>query len=213
MPITIVNMIPQSLSGERNQDSEPNVAVDASDPRHAVATAFTPDPMGGAFAPIYVSSDGGANWALRTVVPGNGSFGTGDITVGFSTRGSRLYAGILNGPTGNLQILRTHDYLSTAPMDVLVDRPREDQPWVVATRSSRGTGPIATESTSGRTTSPFPAAGRPRSTSRSTPRTPRRLLDSERTLSSGAEPRVRTALRCASPLTRTARSIRRSSAG
>ena len=130
--IHIVNMIPASLSGETNQDSEPNIAVDPTNPNNIVGTAFTPAPTGGAFAPIYLSTDGGNTWSLRTIVPGNGSFGTGDITVGFPSTGSRLYAGTLNGSTGHLQILRTASATSTSPMKVLVDRKSEDQPWVVA---------------------------------------------------------------------------------
>ena len=74
--VRVINMIPASLSGETNQDSEPNLAVNPANPMEIVATAFTPAPMGGAFAPIYVSTDGGSTWSLRTVVPGNGSFGT-----------------------------------------------------------------------------------------------------------------------------------------
>jgi hypothetical protein len=140
MPLAIVNMVPQSLSGESGQDSEPNIAVNPANPLQLVATAFTPDPLGGAFAPIYVSSDGGLTWALRTVVPGNGSFGTGDITVGFATRGGHLYAGILNGSTGDMQILRSADYLATSPMEVLVDRANEDQPWTVAETVLVGAG-------------------------------------------------------------------------
>jgi hypothetical protein len=132
MPLTVVNMVPQSLSGEASQDSEPNIAVNPANPLQIVATAFTADPLGGAFAPIYISSDGGLTWALRTVVPGNGSFGTGDITVGFATRGGHLYAGILNGVSGDMQILRAADYLATTPMEVLVTRGNEDQPWTVA---------------------------------------------------------------------------------
>src|SRR6476646_6211331 len=100
--IHIVNMIPFSLSGESSQDSEPNLAVNPAKPTDMVGTAFTPAPMGGAFAPIYISTDGGNTWSLRTVVPGNGSFGTGDITVGFATTSGVLYAGTLNGSTGNL---------------------------------------------------------------------------------------------------------------
>jgi hypothetical protein len=129
--IRVVNMIPQSLSGEVNQDSEPNIAVNPAQPSDIVATAFTPA-LGGSFAPIYVSTDGGATWSLRNVVPGNGSVGTGDITVGFATASGVLYAGILNGETGNLQILRTAGFASTTPMTVLVDRADEDQPWVIA---------------------------------------------------------------------------------
>ena len=130
--ISVVNMIPASLSGEHSQDSEPNIAVNPANPREIVATAFTAAPMGGTFAPIYVSTNGGQTWSLRNVVPGNGAFGTGDITVGFATTGGMLYAGTLNGTTGRLQIMRTSSLTSTTPMTVLVDRAREDQPWVVA---------------------------------------------------------------------------------
>src|SRR5260221_9187288 len=129
--IRVVNMVPLSLSGETNQDSEPNIAVNPAKPTDIVATAFT-GALGGNFAPIYVSTDGGTTWSLRNVVPGNGLFGTGDITVGFAAKGGMLYAGILNGKTGHLQLLRTSNFASIHPMTVLVDRASEDQPWVVA---------------------------------------------------------------------------------
>jgi hypothetical protein len=128
----IVNITPASLSGETNQDSEPNIAVNPENTNDMVATAFTPSPFGGANAPIYVSTDGGNTWSLHLIVPGNGSVGTGDITVSFATTGGRLYAGILSGTTGRMQILRTSSFASTATMTVLVDRASEDQPWVVA---------------------------------------------------------------------------------
>ena len=130
--ITVVNMIPAALSGESRQDSEPNLAVNPANPQEMVGTAFTPAPMGGPFAPIYVSTDGGSTWSLRNVVPGDGFVGTSDITVGFATTGGVLYAGTLNGSTGNLNLLRTSSFASTTPMTVLVDRPSEDQPWTVA---------------------------------------------------------------------------------
>ena len=131
--IKVVNMIPASLSGESSQDSEPNIAVNPDNPKAIVGTAFTPAPMGGPNAPIYISSDGGNTWALRTVVPGNGPFGTADISVGFGGTGGHLYAGILNGLTTHLQILRTANYAAVTPMTVLLERANEDQPWVVAT--------------------------------------------------------------------------------
>ncbi|HEY2662105.1 MAG TPA: hypothetical protein VGI79_20465 [Caulobacteraceae bacterium] len=130
--LNIVNMIPASLSGESSQDSEPNLAVNPENTNDMVGTAFTPAPLGGSNAPIYVSTDGGSTWSLRTVVPGNGFVGTGDITVAFATTGGTLYAGTLNGSTGHLQILRTSSFSSTSTMSVLVDRANEDQPWVVA---------------------------------------------------------------------------------
>ena len=118
--VHVVNMIPASLSRETKQDSEPNLAVNPEHPTDIVATAFTPAPMGGAFAPIYVSTDGGNTWELRTVVPGNDSLvGTHDITIGFATSGGVLYAGILNGQTSQMQILRTSSFTSTTAMTVI----------------------------------------------------------------------------------------------
>jgi hypothetical protein len=130
--IHIVNMTPNSLSGDSGQNSEPNLAVNPENPMDMVGTAFTAAPLGGSFAPIYVSTDGGSSWSLRTVVPGNGSFGTDDISVGFATTGGMLYAGTLNGQTVHMQLLRASSFTSTSPMTVLVDRDNEDQPWVVA---------------------------------------------------------------------------------
>ena len=47
---TVVNLIPRSLSGESNQDSEPNLAVNPENPLQIVASAFTPNPAGTAEA-------------------------------------------------------------------------------------------------------------------------------------------------------------------
>jgi hypothetical protein len=133
MTLTIVNMIPKSLSRETEQDSEPNIAVNPANPLQIVATAFTPDPAHGPRAPIYVSSDGGATWSLRTIVPGGEA--TADISVAFGAQGGALYAGILNVSNFDLNILRTPDPFATTTMTTLVDRPNEDQPWVTAATS------------------------------------------------------------------------------
>jgi hypothetical protein len=131
--VRVVNMIPSSLSGETNQDSEPNLAVNPQRPTDMVATAFTPSPGGGNLAPIYVSTDGGSSWSLRNVVPGGGGVtGTFDITVGFATTGGVLYAGSLVQGTFQMQIMRTATFSGVTPMVVLVNRTPEDQPWVVA---------------------------------------------------------------------------------
>ena len=75
-------MIPASLSGEENQDSEPFLSVHSSDPRKMAASAFTPNPEGpqNGIAPVFVSEDDGMTWSLRTIVPSAGPAGTGDIT-------------------------------------------------------------------------------------------------------------------------------------
>src|SRR5262245_2346359 len=60
--VMVVNIIPQSLSGETNQDSEPNLAVNPANPLQIAASAFTPNPAGTGNAPIFVSTDGGHTW-------------------------------------------------------------------------------------------------------------------------------------------------------
>jgi hypothetical protein len=81
--VTVVNMIPQALSGETNQDSEPNLAVNPNNPLQIAATAFTPNPSGGSLAPIFISQDGGLTWALNPIVPGASGLPTFDITTKF----------------------------------------------------------------------------------------------------------------------------------
>src|SRR5438128_2354028 len=72
--VTLVNMVPAARSDETNQDSEPSITINPSNPNQIAATAFTWDnltgvPMVGANAPIYVSEDGGQSWALAFNVP------------------------------------------------------------------------------------------------------------------------------------------------
>jgi hypothetical protein len=130
--ITVVNMIPQSLSGETNQDSEPNLAVNPANPMQIAASAFTPNPMGGALAPIYISTDGGLTWTLNNIVPSAGGIGTGDITSRFGGTSNRLYTGILDGATGDFEVHRTTDFTSPTAMVQLEGRANEDQPYVQA---------------------------------------------------------------------------------
>ena len=140
MTVLVVNMIPNVFSGETNQDSEPNLAVDPGDPNRIVASAFTKDPLGGPNAPVFVSNDGGLHWTLNLIVPSTAGSATGDISVAFGHDG-RLYAGILRIPGGlRLNILRTTNVNSPALMTVLVDRAGNgvDQPFVETARVFRG---------------------------------------------------------------------------
>lgn len=131
--INVVNMIPSTLSGETNQDSEPDITYNPTNPDEIVATAFTPNPGGGTTtAPIYISQDGGATWVLNNIVPSaNGN--TGDITVSLS-RNEVLYAGILRGggTPYDMRILRTNNYTGAAAMAQLLGRTQEDQPYTRA---------------------------------------------------------------------------------
>jgi hypothetical protein len=142
MPITVVNMIPKALSGETNQDSEPNLAVNPNNTQQIVGTAFTPNPSGGSFAPIYVSSDGGQTWALNAIVPGSGVL---DITMKFGGTSNVLYGGAIRADNTDVEILRTNSYTSATPMTVLLTRAPtasgiDDQPWIQATTATGVSG-------------------------------------------------------------------------
>jgi hypothetical protein len=130
----LVNMIPQSLSGETAQDSEPHLTVNPANPKMIIGTAFSPNPAGGALGPVYKSLTGGATWVVNAIVPsqaGSG-LGTGDITTSFNRTGTKLYGGILRAGTGALEFLRT-DVPAFPPMTVLKSRPSADQPFTHAT--------------------------------------------------------------------------------
>jgi len=146
VPLVVVNMIPSNRSGEANQDSEPNITVDAADPTRIAGSAFTPNLAGNPNAPIYVSTNGGLTWALASIVPSQDALvGTGDITVRFASSGT-LYAAILRRPSAALRmnVLRSPNFTAGTTMQVLVDRTppagRPDQPWVQAMTGLRGAG-------------------------------------------------------------------------
>src|SRR5258708_26549185 len=94
----VVDLIPASLSGETNQDSEPFLAVQAANPQVMVSSAFTPNPISSTGnAPVYVSEDAGNTWVLSAIAPVQRM--TCDITHALSTgenhpRGD-LHAGTL----------------------------------------------------------------------------------------------------------------------
>lgn len=135
MPIRVINVIPQSLSGETNFDSEPNVTVNPANPQQIVVTSFTPDTAAPVTTgPYFFSTDGGATWSQNSVIPGGTStFGTKDISVRFGGSSGVLYAGILRGDSSlRLNILRTANFSGAGLMTILLDRNPEDQPWVEA---------------------------------------------------------------------------------
>src|SRR5262249_16620567 len=124
-------------------DSEPTIAVNPANPLQIAASAFTPDPLRGSFAPIYVSNDGGNTWTLNSIVPGNNRLtGTKDITLQFSKSTNTLYAGILRGDsrTTRMNILRTKNFASATPMEILVERDNVDQPYVQVASVSGSAG-------------------------------------------------------------------------
>jgi len=129
--VKVVNMIPNTLSGETGQDSEPFLAVQLDTTANMIGTAFTVNPNGAAqpTAPVYWSVDTGNTWQLINIVSSQGQ--TRDITVGL-TDSSNLVAGILVNPGA---ANRTQSHQSTASfwlnnlMNVNNQRNGPDQPF------------------------------------------------------------------------------------
>lgn len=128
--VTVVNMIPFSMSSESHQDSEPSLAVNPANPLQIAASAFTPISAGDQAqtitqvlrddlgfnagpegfgpivqleeieAPAYVSTDGGLHWRLNPIVP-HGNSVTGTFDMTLSfSDAGVLYAGVLRGDSG-----------------------------------------------------------------------------------------------------------------
>ena len=133
--LTVVNMIPSLSSGETNQDSEPNLAVNPANPLEMAATAFTPSPNSGSTnSPIFYSSDGGNTWSLKDIIAGTP---VRDQTLRFAATSGILYAGVLWGTGNNIalinfDILRTNDFSGLTTMTQLAQRKNDDQPFVQA---------------------------------------------------------------------------------
>ena len=67
--VTVVDIIPESLSGEANMNCEPNLTVDPADALQIAASARLPEPMGRKMSVVFVSADGGTTWSCRSTVP------------------------------------------------------------------------------------------------------------------------------------------------
>lgn len=137
MAITVINIIPNSMSGEIERDSEPDITVNPVNPLEIAASAFGPF-SGPSPSPIFISTDGGATWSQNFLLPGGSK--TGDTSMRFGGNTSVLYVGILRSDTGNMDILRTNDFTGPGPLTVLIDRANEDQPFVQAATALGGPG-------------------------------------------------------------------------
>src|SRR5438309_6265324 len=140
--VKLVDLIPASLSGETNQDSEPFLAIQTANPQIMVASAFTPNPFSNTGkAPLYVSQDGGKSWVLNAITPVPRM--TCDITHAMAAgenhpRGD-LHAGTLACASSiTLEESETNDVSSNTTMNVQTTRGNVDQPFVRALGISSG---------------------------------------------------------------------------
>jgi hypothetical protein len=136
LQVKLVDLIPASLSGETNQDSEPFLAIQPANPQIMVASAFTPNPISTkGNAPVYVSQDGGNTWVLNAITPVQRM--TCDITHAISAaenhpRGD-LHAGTLACASAiTLGESETIDVSSSTSMSVQSTRSNVDQPFLRA---------------------------------------------------------------------------------
>ena len=68
--INITNIIPRANSAETRNQTEPNLAVDPSNPNLVFATSFN-DPGGSSNAPLFRTTAGGGagNWSIAQTLP------------------------------------------------------------------------------------------------------------------------------------------------
>lgn len=130
--VTVVDAIPNNMSDETFNNTEPFIAVDPTNPLTIVTSPFMLTPMGSSNGPLLVSYDGGNTWIARNVIPScSGCFNTGDITVHYVTSNSDFYAGILSA-LGGMRILRSTDPTLVTPFSSLSNSPSRDQPYTNA---------------------------------------------------------------------------------
>src|SRR5213078_3295743 len=128
----VINLIPASLSGETNQDSEPFLAVQSANPQLMVASAFTPNPISTTGnAPLYISEDAGNTWVLSAITPVQRM--TCDIThamsIGENHPRGDLHAGTLACAASiTLDESESEDVSSSDVMKVQSSRTNVDQP-------------------------------------------------------------------------------------
>src|SRR5262249_9071613 len=115
--ILVVNMIPLAFSGEIRNDSEPFLAVHPKE-QIMLASAFTISPNPGGNAPVFVSVDGGASWAMNFTLPS--AQAVSDQTYSFGG-GTQLYGAIITRPGLSVPILSTNDPQLGSVMQVISD--------------------------------------------------------------------------------------------
>ena len=139
--VSVVDIMPESLSGETDNDSEPNIAVNPGHPLQIAASAFTREPLRANTAPIFVSTDGGQSWSCRSIIPSPQI--TCDVTLRFGSSSDVLYVTALrNQLQGNyrhpeLIICQSAQYANTRLMDEVFNNRRDiDQPYIAAMTGS-----------------------------------------------------------------------------
>jgi hypothetical protein len=136
--LTIVDVIPNSLSGETDDNSEPNIGLNPVNPRQAVIssfghiTSFSPFTISN---PYFATNNGGTTWSnFDNVVHG-------DTTVDYGQNGTNAYMARLSG--NNITAFSS----ANSPWSPIVSSSYNstfsipDQPWL---QTGRGVDPAST---------------------------------------------------------------------
>jgi hypothetical protein len=138
----IVDPFDAAHSAERNDDAEPSIAVNPSNPQEMVITAFTNNgSLTAPDAPLYTSNDRGETWTQFDNVPTNPKNSLPlDQSISFATTSGQLYFADIQGD-GTVEISRTGNPSSSTELTKMINLatvpfPNEgsnpDQPWVTA---------------------------------------------------------------------------------
>lgn len=131
--IKIVDIIPESLSGESDFNVEPYLSVNPANSSQIAASAWIPEPLGGKTTPIFISVDGGETWSCRSTVPVDPE--TADKTLEFGGLLNMLYVvtGVKNKDDNFDLLVCRSDRFAKRLMESMEHRPgTTDQPFVTA---------------------------------------------------------------------------------
>src|SRR5216683_8202459 len=134
--VTVVDIIPESLSGESNMNCEPNLTVNPTDPTQIAASARLPEPMGRKMSVVFVSADGGTTWSCRSTVPIDET--SPDVTLRFGGLSNTLYVAALPAFDPNKKykfvICRSNEFAKRRMGSILVVQRQDliDQPYIAA---------------------------------------------------------------------------------
>jgi hypothetical protein len=133
----VVNIIPNSASGEFSNNGSPSIAVNPSNPNEIVIGVLmgpSGNPTGNPNFPLFVSTDGGNNWTMQNIVPKDDSLsGTDGITVKYGQATNQLYAASMTLPNRTVDVLRTTNPAGGATMSELdLNAYGQPQAWIAA---------------------------------------------------------------------------------
>jgi hypothetical protein len=130
--ITVVDIVPASLSNESQQNSEPNIAVNPNNPNQILISAFGSSARNN---PLFSSDDSGATWKVLKFIS------TSDTSLAWSDSGAAYLAKLASSDFAMVASKITGPAHTFQPLPYARFRPSgegPDQPWVFANHLTSG---------------------------------------------------------------------------